>query len=100
MQQFALICRDAPDALAARMAARADHMAGLKTERTAGHMVDGGAMLDEVGNMVGSVVLCQFESRAALDDYLSREIYAREGIWGEIEIIPMRFVDWSKLMAD
>ena len=57
-------------------------------------------MLDEAGNMVGSVVLCQFESRAALDDYLSREIYAREGIWGEIEIISMRFVDWSKLMAD
>lgn len=100
MQQFAPICRDAPDALAARMAARADHMAGLRTERAAGHMVDGGAMLDEAGNMVGSVVLCQFDNRAALDAYLSREIYAREGIWGEIEIIPMRFVDWSKLMAD
>lgn len=100
MTQYVLICRDAPDVLERRMAARAQHMAGLKVEKAANRIVDGGAMLDEAGNMVGSVVLCQFDSRADLDAYLEREIYARDRVWGDIEIIEMRFVDWPKLMQD
>ncbi|MCP1199582.1 YciI family protein [Notoacmeibacter sp. MSK16QG-6] len=99
MPQYALICRDAPGVLERRMAARADHMAGLKTEKAADRIVDGGAILNDKGEMVGSVVLCQFDSRADLDAYLEREVYAREGVWGDIEILPMRFVDWPKLMA-
>ncbi|MFG6082601.1 YciI family protein [Paracoccus litorisediminis] len=96
---FALICRDAPDVLDNRLAARAEHMAGLKLEKSAGTIVDGGAILDGEGNMAGSVVLCRFPDRAALDAYLAREVYARAGVWGEIEIIEMRFVDWPKLMG-
>ncbi|WP_417721153.1 YciI family protein [Salipiger sp.] len=99
MPQYALICRDAPGVLERRMAARGAHMAGLKSEKSANRIVDGGAMLDAEGNMVGSVVLCQFDDRAGLDAYLDREIYARDGIWGDIEVIEMRFVDWPKLMA-
>lgn len=100
MPQYGLICRDAPGVLEKRLAARAEHMAGLKVEKAANRIVDGGAILDEAGNMAGSVVLCQFDSRADLDAYLQREIYARDGIWGDIEIIEMRFVDWPKLMQD
>jgi len=96
---FALICRDGPGKLEKRLAARTEHMAGLKVEKAAGTIVDGGAILDAGGNMVGSVVLCRFPDRAALDEYLAREIYAREKIWGDIDIIEMRFVDWAKLMA-
>ncbi|MGV0876197.1 YciI family protein [Martelella sp. FLE1502] len=99
MRQFALICRDAPGALERRLAARAEHMAGLKVEKAANTIIDGGAIMDAEGNMIGSVVLCQFKDRAALDAYLAREVYARQGIWGEIEILDMRFVDWVKLMT-
>ncbi|WP_223478291.1 YciI family protein [Oricola indica] len=95
---FALICRDAPGRLAQRMAARAEHMAGLKDEKLAGTIVDGGAILDSDGEMAGSVVLCRFPDRAALDAYLEREVYSREGIWGDIEVLEMRFVDWGSLM--
>lgn len=96
---FALICRDGPGVLEKRLAARAQHMAGLKLEKSAGTIVDGGAILDANGNMAGSVVLCRFPDRAELDACLSREIYVRDGVWEEIEIIEMRFVDWAKLMA-
>jgi uncharacterized protein YciI len=96
---FALICRDVPGALPRRLEARAEHMAGLKIAKTDGTIIDGGAILDSEGNMVGSVVLCRFPDRAALDAYLEREVYARENIWAEIEILDMRFVDWAKLMA-
>lgn len=97
---FALICRDAPGILEKRLAARAEHMVGLKAGKTDGTIVDGGAILDADGNMAGSVVLCRFPNRAALTEYLAREVYAREGIWGDIEIVEMRFVDWTKLIAD
>jgi hypothetical protein len=69
-------------------------MAGLKIAKTDGTILDGGAILDENGSMVGSVVLCRFPDRAALDAYLEREIYAREQIWNKIEVVEMRFVDW------
>lgn len=97
---FALICRDGPGKVERRMAARAEHMAGLKSAKADGTIIDGGAMLDDEGNMVGSVVLCRFADRAALDAYLDREPYAREGIWGDVEIVEMRFVDWPKLMGE
>ncbi|WP_136686086.1 YciI family protein [Falsirhodobacter xinxiangensis] len=97
---FALICRDGAGKLEQRLAARAEHMAGLKTAKADGTIIDGGAMLDDAGNMVGSIVLCRFPDRAALDEYLTREPYARESIWGDVEIIEMRFVDWPKLMGE
>lgn len=93
--QFALICRDAPDVLARRLAARAGHMENIHAMKATGEIIDGGAMLNDDGNMAGSVVLCEFPDRAALDAYLAREVYAREGIWGEIEIIPFRRVQWK-----
>ena len=98
MPDYALICRDASGVLERRLAARAEHMAGLKVEKGEGHIVDGGAILDVDGNMAGSVVLCRFDDRSKLDAYLAREVYAREGIWGDVEVLEMRFVDWPKLM--
>lgn len=97
---FALICRDAPGALQRRLLSRDAHMAGLRREKRMETIVDGGAILDAQGDMAGSVVLCRFPDRAALDAYLAREVYARDGVWAEIEILEMRFVDWTKLMAD
>lgn len=94
--QFALICRDAPNVLQRRLAARAEHMQNIHTMKKSGSIIDGGAILDDDRNMIGSVVLCEFPDRETLDTYLKSEVYAREGIWGEIEIIQMKRVAWSK----
>lgn len=99
MPDYALICRDAPDALARRMDTRGAHMDGLKVEKAAGRIIDGGAILAPDGSMCGSVVLCRFDDRAALDAYLAREIYIRENVWDTIEVIEMRLVDWTTLMS-
>lgn len=72
--QFALICRDKTDALDKCMAGRSAHMAGLKVEKNNGTMRDGEAILNGNNEMIGSVILCEFEDRAALEDYLSRAI--------------------------
>lgn len=81
------------------MVARSAHMAGLKIEKTNGAMRDGGAILNDKNEMIGSVVLCEFEDRAALDRYLSSEVYVRNGLWDNIEILDMRFIDWQKLIT-
>ena len=94
--QFAIIARDsgAEGTLERRLSCRDEHLERLFTMKRDGKIVDGGAMLDAEGRMVGSVVLCDFPDRATLDNYLSDEVYAREGIWQDIEVLDMRLVSW------
>ena len=92
--QFALICHDNFDALERRLAARAVHMENIHAMKADGSIIDGGAILDDTGTMCGSIVLCEFPDSAALDAYLKAEIYVREDIWKEIQIIPMKRVSW------
>ena len=98
---FAVIARDQrePGTLDKRLAARSEHMAGLKEMKADGRVVDGGAMLDAQGNMVGSVMLLNFRDRAALDEYIAQEPYKRDSVWGDVEILEVRRVDWAKLMG-
>lgn len=93
--QFALICRDGPDVLAKRLANRDAHLAGITQLKASGEILDGGAILSDSGDMVGSVIFCTFPDRAALDDYLSREVYATEGIWADIEVLLFKRVQWK-----
>lgn len=97
--QFALIARDNPDALEKRLAARTRHMEGVRRGKREGWIVDGGAILNERGEMAGSAMLLEFPDRAALDAYLAAEVYQTEGVWGEVVIHEMRRVDWNSLMA-
>jgi uncharacterized protein YciI len=97
--QFSLIARDNPGALEKRLAARAEHMEGVKRGKTEGWIIDGGALLDEDGQMCGSSMLLEFPDRASLDTYVASEVYQRSGVWGDVTILPMRRVDWNKLMG-
>lgn len=96
--QFVLICRDRPGALSDRLAVRDRHMAGIRAGKLNGSIIDGGALLGPESEMNGSIILCEFPDRAALDAYLAEEVYAAEGVWGDVEILPMRRVDWAKLL--
>ena len=42
--------------------------------------------------MKGSVLVMEFENRAALDAYLTSEPYVTEGVWEKIEAEPMNVV--------
>lgn len=94
--QFVLICRDAPDAFKRRLALRDEHLAEVKRMKAEGTIIDGGAILDDAGRMIGSVVLCEFPDRAHLEAYLEREVYRVGGIWKDIEIMPFRQVAWGQ----
>ncbi|RIY01390.1 hypothetical protein D3218_08510 [Aureimonas flava] len=99
--QFALIARDRaePGTLDRRLAARQEHMEGIRRGKADGSIIDGGALLDAEGRMAGSVILCEFPDRAALDAYLASEPYRREAVWGDVEILEFRRIDWAALTA-
>ena len=92
MAQFMVLAYDGTDAEAAarRLAARPAHFAGIEPMVAKGEIVIGGAILDDAGRMVGSIVLAEFPSRAELDAWLAREPYVTGGVWRKVEVKPVR----------
>jgi uncharacterized protein len=90
--QFLIIGRDGTDdnALERRLAAREAHLALGDRMREQGKAIFGVAILNEADKMVGSVYICNFESRAELDQWLKEEPYVTGNVWQEIEITKCR----------
>lgn len=90
MPHFLLIGRDHAHEPERRAKARDAHLALAEKLHAAGTLIHAGALLDEAGAMVGSVVLYNAESREALDALLRDEPYIREDVWAEVEITEYR----------
>jgi uncharacterized protein len=92
MMQFLVLAYDSTDdqAKARRAAARPAHFAGIKPMVERGELRAAGAILDDAGDMIGSVVFAEFPSRSELDAWLAREPYVKERIWQQVEIKPFR----------
>ena len=65
MNQYVIIARDGTDeeAINRRMEARPIHLAGAKNLKEHNQFVIGGAILDDTGKMVGSVMIVQFTNK-------------------------------------
>jgi uncharacterized protein YciI len=92
MPQFLLIAHDGDDAeaLDRRMAVRPSHLEGIAPLVEAGQILVGGAILDDEGGMVGSMVLADFPVRAALVEWVSNDPYVTGDVWRRIEVVPYR----------
>jgi len=90
--QYLLIAYDGKDAdaLARRLKARPEHLGRIEGLKRNKEFIFGGAILDDNGNMIGSMVLYDFPNRAALDEMLKDEPYITGGVWKEIKIMPFR----------
>ena len=73
-----------------RMTVRPRHLEDMA--KLGKHIVLAGGLLDDEGKMKGSVLILDFEDRAALDDYLKNEPYVVERVWEKIEIETMNVV--------
>jgi uncharacterized protein len=93
-QQFVIIAYDGTDegALQRRMHVREAHLENVRKLKAAGSFIEGGAVLNENGQMTGSVVLVAFPSRKELDAWLSADPYVTGGVWQQIEVKPFRCV--------
>lgn len=86
--QFTVIGRDGtdPNAMLRRRAARAEHLALGERMQQAGTLLCAVALLDEFGQMNGSVLLVSFSSRSELEEWLHIEPYMVGGVWENVQI--------------
>ncbi len=92
MPHFLIIARDGADsdALKRRMAAREVHIADFKSGLASGQNLIGGALLNDQEDMCGSMLVVDFPSRAALDEWIAQDAYVTGNVWQDIEIIPFK----------
>lgn len=86
--QFIIIATDRENVLEKRIAVRPRHLESLAQLES--QIIFAGGRLDETGRPKGSLVVMECPSRAALDAYLAQEPYVVEGVWGEIQIEPVK----------
>ena len=88
--QFIITAYDGENMLEKRMAVRPRHLEGMA--KLGKHIVCAGGLLDDEGKPSGSVLVLDFEDRAALDEYLRNEPYVAEQVWEKIEVETLNVV--------
>jgi hypothetical protein len=90
--QFLIIAYDGSDdkAMERRMAAREAHLAGIVKMKEEGKAIYGVAILNEREQMIGSVLVVDYPTRADLDAWLKTEPYVAGDVWRKIEVLPAR----------
>ena len=90
--QFLVTAYDGKDdgALDRRMSVREAHINGANQLKEAGHLIAGGAILDEAEQMIGSTMFVEFDSKAELDQWLASDPYVTGNVWQDISVLPIR----------
>ena len=90
--QFLVTAYDGKDdgALDRRMSVREAHINGANELKEAGHLIAGGAILDEAEQMIGSTMFVEFDSKAELDQWLASDPYVTGNVWQDISVLPIR----------
>ena len=90
--QYLLLAHDGTDAEAKerRMKFRNEHLEKISVLKKTGEFLFGGAMLNDDGKMIGSMIVYEYPDRQSLDDMLEEEPYVTGGVWKKIQIQPFR----------
>ncbi len=87
---FAIYGIDKPDSLAIREATRADHLAYMATFDTQ----VGGPLLNEEGEMCGSLILLETQDLASAKAFVAGDPYGKAGLFSDVKIHQMKKVIW------
>jgi len=87
---IALIARDKPGALQTRLDNRDAHLAYIKET---GIVAQAGPLLDDAGNMAGSLVVLDVADMAQAQDWAENDPYAKAGLFVSVELI-----EWKKVI--
>ena len=92
MNQYLVTAYDYTDegALERRMGVRPHHLDTAKAIKEKGNYIMGGAILNDEGKMIGSVMILQFETEEELDAWKKGEPYITQKIWESVDIKPFR----------
>jgi uncharacterized protein YciI len=91
---FLIIAHDFrdPEARSRRKQHRPAHIEGVRRMKAEGTFIEGGAMLDDEGQMVGSMILVEFSSRSEVDAWLSLDPYVTGQVWEHVTVRAFRRV--------
>ena len=80
---FVLLAYDHTDdgAPARRQEARPAHLAGMDAEVAKGNMIYGGAMVDEEGQAIGSLIITNFATLDEAEAWLETDSYIANKVW-------------------
>lgn len=95
--QYVLIAYDGTDEGASerRMKVREEHLSKVRVLKSDGKVLFGGAILDDGGKMIGSVMVYDVADRQELDRLHGDEPYITGDVWRKIEIRPFRLAKIS-----
>lgn len=95
MLQYLIIARDGtdPEAMGRRLKARPSHFVTARELKDNKNFVIGGAILDDKGQMTGSMMVVQFETEDELVQWMQKEPYITGDVWQSIEVKPFKIAD-------
>lgn len=95
MPQYLIIARDGTDAKASerRMNVRPAHFEMARQLKADNNFIIGGAILDDNGQMIGSMMVVQFETEDELVRWMRNEPYINGNVWQSIEVKPFRVAE-------
>jgi uncharacterized protein YciI len=87
-----ILCRDRPDSGALRQSTRPDHLRYMEPLLAQGRLRFAGPLLrdDAEGAARGSLIIADFDERAAAENWAAGDPYARAGLFAEVEITALR----------
>jgi uncharacterized protein YciI len=83
---FIVTAPDFPNALDKRMAARQAHLDALAGMKAEGKVLYAAALLDDNGDMAGSMLVVDLPDVAAIEVWLANEPYILQGVWDKSRI--------------
>jgi uncharacterized protein YciI len=88
--QFVITAYDGTDehALQRRMDAREEHLKSVERRFKEGNHLYGAALLDDNERMIGSMMVVNYPSREAVDEWLKEEPYVTGSVWQKIDVKP------------
>ena len=86
---IALIARDKTGALETRKANRDAHLAYIDAT---GVVNQAGPLLDDAGQMIGSLVILDVADMAAAQSWADNDPYAKAGLFDSVQLIPWKRV--------
>jgi hypothetical protein len=88
MSLFVLMCVDHPGALETRMSVRADHLAYVREHLSMVRLA--GPLLDDAGEMAGSMFIVEAPDRAAVEAFSAADPYRLANVFERVELRPWK----------
>lgn len=91
MMRVALMAKDKAGALQTRLDNRADHVAYLKAS---GIVEMAGPLLDDTGEMCGSLIILEVADMAAAEAFAASDPYRKAGLFESVDLTA-----WNKVIG-